>query len=212
MANKRIKKKINNRVGRKKNVPNMIKTDSGSLVNQHGVKFTPEEKRALESAVNSANRKRARMLKEEGQLPRKVNGAESGESVESLQLMGKESDFIIAKRSKSLQRFKTHEQFERYLENTRRVTNRNYIDIRVKQYKDNYIKAIEGVFGHDADDVVDKIKKMPTRDYMRMVQADETLEIGFPYGPEGLSGKLNQIRASLGMTLMEEPIPEEMDG
>ena len=209
MANKRIQKKWEKRGGRKAGVPNLVKTGHNTLINQHGVEFTTQEKRALESAVNSANRKRARMLKEEAELPRKVQGVDTGDKVGSLQLMGKESDFIIAKRTKSLQRFKTKEDFTRYMENLKKVNSPEYITERTRMYKRNHMKALEKAFGDDAKDVVMKIRMMKPADYRKMIQSEEMMEINYIYEPSARAGKLNQIRASLGMRLKEDETEEE---
>lgn len=209
MANKRIQKKWAKQGGRKAGVPNLKKTDAGTLLNQYGVEFTTQEKRALESAVNSANRKRARMLAEEALLPRKVQGRETGDTVGSLQLMGKESDFIIAKRTKSLQRFKSKEDYNRYMQNLKQVNHPGYITERVRMYKRNHMKALEKAFGDDAKDVVMKIRMMKPKDYQQMIQSEEMLEINYLYEPSARAGKLNQIRASLGMRLKEDETGEE---
>lgn len=209
MANKRIQKK-RAKQGRKSGVPNLKKTAGGLLENQHGVTFTPQEKRALEIAANTANRKRARMLAEEAMLPRKVMGKDTGDTVGSLQLMGKESDFIIAKRSKSLQRFKSKEEYNRYMQNLKKVNSREFIPERIRMYKRNHMKALQNAFGDDAKDVVMKIRMMKPKDYQRMIQADEFLEINYVYDPSQRAGKLNQIRASLGMRLKDTEFDEEV--
>lgn len=195
--------------GRKPGTKNLKKLETGNLLNQHGVIFTPEQKKALESAVNRANRKRVKMLKEEGNLPRMVAGRETGDTVLSLQLMGKESDFILARKSKSLQRFKSEKEYEKYMRNLERVLSDDYITDRVRLYKRNHMKALENVFGDDARDVMMKIRMMKPKDYMKMIQSDEMLEVTFVYDPSDASGKLNQIRASLGMKLKED-YTEEM--
>lgn len=193
------------RAGRK----NLIKTPSGNLKNQHGVTFTPAEKRALESAVNSANRKRAKMLKEAATLPRMVRGKPTGDTVGSLQLMGKESDFIIAKKTKSLQRFTSKEQFEKYLKNLKSVNSPTYIEDRTRLYKRNHMKALENAYGDEAKDVIMKIRMMKPKDYMQMIQKNEQLEIGYVYDPADRSAKLNSMRASLGMKLKDDDYFEE---
>lgn len=182
-----------------------LKKVAGGLQNQYGVVFTPEEKKALEQAVNTANRKRARMLEQEAKLPRKVAGVDTGDTVASLQLMGKESDFILQRKTKSLQRFQTKEDYNRYMKNLQRVNSRDYITERVRLYKRNHMKAIENAYGDEAKDVVMKIRMMKPADYMKMVQSDEMLEISYIYDPSARSGKLNQLRASMGMKLKEEP-------
>lgn len=187
------------RTGRKN-----LKRENGNLVNQHGVVFTEKEKRALESAVNSANRKRSRMLKEAATLPRMVRGKPSGDTVGSLQLMGKESDFIIAKKTKSLQRFTSKEQFEKYLDSVRRVNSPEYINERTRLYKRNHMKALENAYGDDAKDVIMKIRMMKPADYMKMVQQNENLEIGYVYDPADRAAKLNAMRASMGMRVKDD--------
>lgn len=219
MANKRQKKKAAKKAasyegqqyrgGRAPGRKNLKRTDTGNLVNQFGVTFTPEEKRALENAVNTANRKRARMLKEAATLPRMVSGRDTGDTIGSLQLMGKESDFILAKKTKSLQRFRDREQYENYMKTLQRVNSRDYIEDRIRLYKRNHMKALENAFGDEAKDVMMKIRMMKPKDYMKMIQQDESLEISYIYDPTARSGKLNQIRASMGMKLKDESMDIE---
>ena len=198
------------RGGRQEGRKNLIKTDTG-VINQHGVEFTLEEKKALERAVNSANRKRAKMLETEAKLPRKVAGRDTGDTVNQLHLMGKESDFILTRKTKSLQRFQTKEDYNRYMRNLEKVNSRDYVAERVRLYKRNHMKAIENAYGDEAKDVVMKIRMMKPKDYMQMVQSDEMLEINYIYEPSARSGKLNQLRASLGMKLKEDDLFSEMD-
>ena len=218
MANKRQKKKAAKRAGtwegqqyrggREKGRKNLKRVDGG-LQNQFGVVFTENEKKALEQAVNTANRKRKRMLEQEAKLPRMVGGKDTGDTVASLQLMGKESDFILQRKTKSLQRFKSKEDYNRYMKNLERVNDRDYITERVRLYKRNHMKALENAYGDEAKDVIMKIRMMKPKDYMQMVQSDENLEISYIYDPSARSGKLNQMRASMGMKLKEQEDFEE---
>lgn len=195
--------------GRKPGRKNLVKLDDGKMQNQHGIVFTPEEKKALESAVNTANRKRMKMLEEEGHLPRMKGGRDTGDKVSSLQLMGKESDFILARKSKSLQQFKSKEDFYTYLDNVRRVSKPEYIEERTRLYKRNHMKALENVFGDDAKDVIMKIRMMKPEDYRRLIQSDEDLEVSYIYDPSQKDAKLNQIRTALGMKQKEEYIDDD---
>lgn len=184
---------------------NLTKTDTGYL-NQHGVEFTHEDRKKLESQVNRANAKRKRMLEAEGKLPRRVGGKETGGTVKELQLMGKESDFIISRKSKSLQRFKSREDFEKYMEHLSQVNSPDYVDQKTRDYKRNHMKAIENVFGDEGKDVLMKIRMMKPKDYRELLESDEDLEVSYVYDPSERTGKLNRIRAALGMSLKEEPI------
>ena len=215
MANKRQKKKAAKlaasyegqqyRGGRVAGRPN-LKKQGGLLINQYGVAFTEEERKALTNAVNNVNRKRSKMLKEAAKLPRMVAGRETGDTVASLQLMGKESDFILAKKTKSLQRFQSRKQFDQYMKTLERVNKKDYVGERIRLYKRNHMKALENAFGADAKDVMMKIRMMKPADYMKMIEQDETLEISYVYDPSEASAKLNQMRAAMGMKLKEDYI------
>ena len=183
--------------GRKPGKKNLVRLDNGNLRNQYGVEFTPEEKKALESAVNTANRKRMQMLEKEGALPRLKGGKDTGDFVRSLQTMGKESDFILSRKSKSMQRFKSKEDYEIYLDNVRRVSSPEYLEERTRLYKRNHMQALENVFGDEAKGVIMKIRMMKPEDYRRLLQSDEDMEIGFIYDPSQASARLEQIKASL---------------
>lgn len=189
--------------GRVKGRKNLVRTEDG-FINEHGVEFTLAERKALESEVNKANRKRMKMLGEEASLPRLVGGKDTGQNVSSLHMMGSESDFILSRKSKSLQRFKSRQDFEIYMDNLRMVNSPEYLDERTRLYKRNHMKALENVFGDDAKDVIMKIRMMKPDEYRRRIQSDENLEVNYIYDPSALTGKLNQIRASLGMNLKEE--------
>lgn len=196
------------RGGRVKGHKNLKKLDNGNFLNQFGVEFTIAERKALENEVNKANRKRSKMLSEEAKLPRMSGGVDTGDTLNTLQLMGRESDFILARKSKSLQRFKTREDFERYLDNVKRVNSPTYIDDRTRLYKRNHMKALDNVFGDEAKDIKMKIRMMKPADYRKLMQQDELLEINFLYDPSARTGKLNQIRTALGMKLKEDNIED----
>lgn len=199
------------RGGRKEKTPNLKKLDGGNVQNMHGVVFTQEERKRLESAVNTANQKRMKMLKAEANLPRKKGGKDTGDMVRSLQSMGKESDFIITRKSKSLQQFKSREHYERFMDNLARVNSPDYITTRVRMYKKNHMKALENVFGDDAKDVIMKIRMMKPEDYMKLIQSDEDLEVSYIYDPSARNGKLNRIRKALGMKEKDFWDDEEID-
>jgi len=189
--------------GRAKGRKNLTRTSSGLIKNQHGVTFTESEKKLLESRVNAVNRKHNKMKRAEATLPRKYAGREMGDTVGSLQLMGKESDLIIAKRTKSLQRFRSREQFEKYMTSLEKANSPDYVVEKIRDYKRNHMQAIREAFGSDADDVLMKIRMMKPDDYMKLVQSDETLEISFVYDASDVN-KLNVIRSALGMKLKED--------
>lgn len=190
------------RKGRKSGVPNLVRTDSG-FRNQWGVEFTAAEKRKLEYGVNSANRKRKRQLAKAAQMPRYAGGKATEGTALDLMLMGKESDLIITQKSKSLQRFRTREQFDKYLDMLQRVNDPGYVRKRMQLYKRNYMQAIKSEFGGAGSDIYMKVRMMPLEQFMENVYGRDELEIHFIYGAEEGRARREQIRASLGMKSKE---------
>lgn len=208
MANKRQRKKAATREGKK----NLKVNDSGMIINQHGVKFTPEEKRALVNAVERVNYKRGKMLKAAATLPRLHAGVDTGDVVGSRQAMGFESDFIITSKSKSLQRFHSKAQYKQYMRYLDRVQSDKYLDDRIRAYKHNFTKTLLNVYGDEAKDIAMKIRMMKPREYMEMVEKDETLEIGYVIPSDSkVAGRLNEVRRALGMQEKTEFPDEEYD-
>lgn len=199
------------RGGRSKGSKNLKKTETGMLLNQHGVEFTPEEKRALENAVNVVNRKRKKMLQDTATMPRYFAGKNMGDTLGNLRLMGKESDVIIQAKTKSLQRFKSKEDYTKFMNQLQAVKSKDYVHERLKQYKRNHMKAIQDAYGDEAKDVVMKIRMMKPEEYRKIIERDEAGEIGFIYDENERHGRLNKIRGALGMKLKEDYIGVEED-
>ena len=182
------------RGGRRAGRKNLKRVDGG-FVNQHGVRFTEEQRRELERAVDRSNYRRKKMQAEADKL--NPNNSQ-------LRLMGKESDFILSRQSKSMQQFKSMEDYEKFMDKQARIQSGEHLDDMTRLYKRNYMKALDNVFGDDAAGVKMKVRMMKPEEFRRMVEGDELLEIGYIYDPIARAGKLNQIRSSLGMKPVEE--------
>lgn len=187
--------------GRQPGRKNLERVDGG-YKNQYGVTFTEEQKQALSRAVDRSNYQRKKQIAEVDRL----NPQHS-----QLRLMGKESDFIITRQSKSLQRFKSMEDYEAFMDKQSRIQSGEYLEDRTRLYKRNYMKALDNAFGDDAKDIKMRVRMMKPEDYRKLVESEELMEISYVYDPSARAGKLNQIRASLGMKPKEEDIFSEME-
>lgn len=181
--------------GRVAGVPNLKKTGKG-YTNQHGVSFTAQEKRALETAVNTAARKRKRLLEAAAEQPRMIGGKNTGQKMAEVMKLGYESDFILAKKSKSLQQFESKREYEIYMDNLRRVNQRDYIKKRVELYQENHATAIMREL-NDAETAA-KLATLDQRDYLELsTQYEDVMEIHYVYGPDQRDEKLNAINSAL---------------
>lgn len=205
MARKR-KSPVTTRQGRK-NIKNI---GDGLLQNQHGVTFTEEEKRKLINEVKKANYRHNKQVSEADLTPRKVGGKETGMTIgEMRKIMGKEPDWIVTKKTASMQRFRSREQFENYLSYLQDVNSDGYVEKRLKEYKRNYSKALDEAFGEGAKDIKMKIRMTKPEVFEKLIKENEELEIGYIYEAEtdykyanaDLTEAANRIRAALGMKL-----------
>lgn len=53
-----------------------------------------------------------------------------------------------------------------------------------QQYKENYIKAIQAVYGQEADDIIAKIEEMSTKNFLNYYYTDAYVSIDFVYSQE----------------------------
>lgn len=192
--------KTQGRTGRK----NLKYLDDGRVRNQHGVTFTDAERRRLESLVVRANKKRRDQLKEAATLPRMVRGEDTGDTLATKLQMGFESDFIIAKKSKSLQRFQSKAEYNKYINYLERVNSPEYLDERTRLYKRNYIDALRRVHGDAAKDIEMKVRMMKPADFRKKIEQEELVEISDIYAEQDKAAAREQLRASFGMRSKEE--------
>lgn len=170
---------------------------SGGYQNQHGVTFTEEQKKALERAVNRSNYQRKKMLGEEERLNPQAT---------QLRLMGKESDFIITRQSKSLQRFKSMEEYEAFMDKQSRIQSGEYLAEMTKLYKRNYMTAVMNEL--DDPGIAMRIRMMKPEEFRKFVEANgEDMEISYIYDPTTQVARRNKIRALLGMKPVDEDDP-----
>lgn len=187
-----------NRAKKGRKSPNLKKVGKNKVENQHGVTFTDKEKKKLESLVNSAMRKRKRMLDTNHAMEVEHGGKKLGITNSDLARMGKESDFVLAPKSKSLQRFKSKEEYKKYVKNLKKVVDRDYVEKRVAQYQKNDAKAMKRVFGRKrGNELAKMLKGISAKEFLALAQKDEVLEIGYIYSPEGVESKYNQLKATL---------------
>lgn len=181
--------------GRKRKKKPNLKRVEGGFQNQHGVIFTPEQRKELEKAVRRSNYAREKQLNKE-----------IGDKNALQRYLSQESDFIITRQSRSLQGFKSMAEYEAFMDKQARIQSGEYLNDRTRLYKANHMLALKNVFGNDAKDVIMKIRMMKPEEYREMVSKDIFLEVNYIYDPSNMHGKLNQIRKSLGMKEKEIPM------
>lgn len=163
------------------------RTSRGSIILPNGQRITPSEQKALRSAVNSANRKRQRLI---DKMPTQAKT--------KYREFGIESDFVHRKKTASFSRFRNRKEFLRYLHSTQKIASGEFERRRAETYKTNYIRALNKVFNSKANKAIEQIKGMDLKKFRAMVESEELEEIGFVYyDPQ--NSKLTRIEQQLGV-------------
>lgn len=163
------------------------KTSRGSVILPNGQRITPKEQRALRSAVNSANRKRKKLLE---QLPETAK--------RKYREFGVESDFLMRKKSTKLTRFRNKSEFNKYLRSVQKIASGEFEKRRTETYRNNYIRALRNTFNSSANQAIKAVRAMDYKEFKNKVESEELEEIGYVYyDPNG--EKLTRINQQLGV-------------
>ncbi len=165
----------------RKGRPNLKKLSRGRVENKYGITFTKREQKLLISEVRKSNYRRDKILKEEAQMDLYVGGKKLGASVSDSR-MGRESDFVYMKKSQSLHKFKTKEEYWNYINNLRRVNKPNYLVIQARLYKNNFIIAMRNQ--GFSDEVIKAVERLTGEEFLELSRTDIVANFGFIYDKE----------------------------
>lgn len=159
----------------------------GSYILPNGERVTVSELKALRSAVNSANRKRKRMLE---RLPKEAKARYKD--------FGIESDFVMRKKTTSLKRYRNKKEFKHYLKSVQKIASGEFERKRIETYRENYIRALRNTFNSSANKAIKAVRDMDLKTFRQKVESDELEEIGYVYYDPN-NEKLNRINQQLGV-------------
>lgn len=163
------------------------RTNRGSVILPNGERITLGEQKALRSAVNSANRKRKRMIE---RLPAAAK--------KRYRDFGIESDFVMRKKTTSLKRYRNKKEFKRYLKSVQKIASGEFERKRILTYRENYIKALRNTFNSGANKAIKAIREMDLNTFRKKVESDELEDIGYVYYDPS-NEKLKRIYQQLGI-------------
>lgn len=163
------------------------RTSRGSVILPNGQRITLKEQKALRSAVNSANRKRNRLLELMPDVAKR-----------KYKEFGIESDFLMRKKTTKLSRFRNKNEFTKYLRSVQKIASGEFEKKRTETYRNNYIRALKNTFNSSANRAVKAVREMDYKTFKHKVESEELEEIGYVYyDPNG--EKLTRINQQLGI-------------
>lgn len=152
--------------------------------NEYGVVFTKREIQQAKEIVNKTNKA---LSKRNKKLKNKKSSNEPSRMVDT-------RNSAIKKVKFNKNNFTSKEGFKRFLSNTKKKGTKKYSDEKLKQFKRNYIKSLNDVFGEMSRNIVNKIKKMNDIDfYNTYMENENSASFDFIYLFLDVMTKLNQL-------------------
>ena len=159
------------------------RTSRGSIVLQNGERITPAEQRALRSAVNSANRRRKRLLEK---LPKQAKSRYAD--------FGIESDWVLRKKHVKYSNFRNKKEYTTYLKQVRYVMRVEYSEKVVETYRSNLYRAIDKVFNSKGQELKDFLDTLSNDELRTLSLNDSIHNIGYVYyEPVAVKNKLAEL-------------------
>lgn len=113
---------------------------------------------------------------------------------------------LFFKRSANLSQFSNRKEFLDALNDSEKLSRKGYTRHIQEIQKENYINAIETVFGEDGDDLADKIRRMSARTFADLQSTGRIPNIGFLYyDPASPNQKLEEISEDLTGAQLRKP-------
>lgn len=161
--------------------------------NEHGLVVSRETYNELKSQVNKINKENKKRLKRYENKNFKSRGKDTEEKVKDRKLMGDTRYNEFKPKKFNFNRFRNKQELEDYEESLKKRTNEKYWDKKAKQYKENYIKGLENVFGKMGKKLISRVKKMKTEDFLEMYYTEDIANIDFMYEFMDVIAKLHEL-------------------
>lgn len=193
-----------NRIFNRNTVKQEYKNDvKNTTANKNNVSFTKQEIKELTKLAKGSNKIRDRILKHEGGLLAILGGELSDKTVkQTYGLMGRESDFVLTKKSSDINRFRSKAEFERYITYLREVNKPNYLNNKIENYRNNFIQSLKNVYGNNADKLIAKLKTLSLPEYADLISRGDLFEIS--YLDSGYAPNMSDDFADFALRKMNE--------
>lgn len=129
----------------------------GHITNIHGVNISRQEREELKKRVDRVRMKRNYYRK-------KYQGVARESFTNRDPVI-----FNPRKLSQDLNKFKSREDFERYMNYAREASSKEFISQQSSMFKENIIEAIKKVYGSDGDEVVRKLEELTHKQFQYLV-------------------------------------------
>lgn len=149
------------------------------IITKEGIKTTAYEKKEIEIKVRAINQRRAVELKKAA--PSTEKGTMG--TVRNNNLKPKKYDIDKIKKS----------DWEKFKESVEKQARDSYFQNKYERYKENFMKALENVFGEKGKKLQEIVKQIPAEQLTQMYYDNPILQIDFIYDPLEMQVKIDAM-------------------
>ena len=161
------------------------------IENQYGLKTTKWEKREMSIQLSTINRERARLREIYERTPVSADGMPTGKS--RADLPADESAEMYQPKKFDFEKQRPGDAFEHQRESLFKQSRAGYMDERRELFKENYIKALDKVYGTRAGGLINKIKEMSAQDVVNKLHEEVDADIFYHYATKDQDQKLETL-------------------
>lgn len=149
------------------------------VMSETGIQTTKWEKKEIGLKVASINRSRT--------IERKKADVSTYKGT-----MGSIENAGLKPKNYNIDKIKARD-WEKFKEAVDKQIKATYGDVKTEKYKENYLKAMQNVFGSEGKDLFDRIQKIPADRLIRLFYDNPILQIDFVYDPQELDFLMEAI-------------------
>lgn len=161
---------------KRKGVENLVQSEAGVITTRY-------ELRELQLKVRIINQRKAAELKRANLSTEKGTMG----SIRSNNLKPKKFNFKTM----------TPGNWEKFVESVKKQSSAKYDYEKLQRYKENYLNALERVFGEQGKDLIERVSKIDARILVDAFYNDPVLQVDFIYDPHEMALVIDQINEHL---------------
>lgn len=163
--------------------------------NEYGVVISRKQYNEIRKETERINKIYEQRRKRLDKMPFTSRGKKTYETVKDRRLMGDVRFNEFRKRTFRFEKFRNKSELNAFVNNLSIKLKPDYFSKKDILYKQNYIKALQNVYGTLADDIIEIVEKMNTSQFIDIFYSEDIGEIGFHYDDVEMRLKLEATRS-----------------
>lgn len=167
--------------------------------NKYDVVLSRDEMKEIKQKIKTINKRKNKEYNKIKNKLFKSRGIDTLEKVKDRRLMGDVRYDEFKEKKFNFENIRNKQELKGFLEQINKQVKPNYYSKRQKQYKENYIIALNNVFGELAKNLIKKVRSMSIDEFMNLYYTEDIANVDFMYEFTDLLIKLSELEILFGI-------------